>query len=295
MLPIFFQGKVPKIDRAPRRIWSMIMLFFVHPLSCCCDTSQLPAQQDKDMSLGSLAPVTFLQGVRFDASMIRNEENRGSFVLCEALIQRIELNDPTEFRSEEISSGYFECTELSKRPVAEYMRALARYPEQLATQTLHIDAGCGRSFSMNAVVNDTLTNHLLRHGAFAPVLTALVSRIAASHTSAGRNARRTQADHRHAPQQESPAPGPGLVVDLGCNQGLVSLIALAHGCAAVCVEPNPHLVPILAASIVGNRFPAAAAVVHAAAAAAWEEVRMDGYECGRGMGRGAGGGGTRRG
>ncbi len=281
-------------------------LVLFHLLAFRCDTSRLPAKQedrDKDMIFGSHTPVTFLQGVSYSANEIRTEDDRGSVVLCKALIERIESNGPIEFL--EISTGFFECTELSKLPVAEYVGALSRYPESLATQTLHIDAGCGRSFSMNAVVNDTVTNHLLRHGAFAPVLTALVSRIAASHTAAGRDSKRTQPDHRLDRQQDStqhsggePAregdgssaggwhPGPGLVVDLGCNQGLVSLIALAHGCAAVCVEPNPHLVPVLAASALRNRFPAAAAVVHAAAAAAWGEVRMDGCASGEGRRRG---------
>ena len=194
-----------------------------------------------------LSPVSFLQGVVYRTEG-DNDDSAGPVALCKAIVEIDNRIDKVD--------GRFACAELASASAAEYHRVFAEYPEQLPSQLLRVELSSGRSFLMYAVVNDTVANHLLRHGAFAPILTALVTRIASSCAAADGEQR--------------------LVVDLGCNLGLVSLAALAHGCAAVCVEPSPHLVPLLARSALRNRFHAAAAVVHAAAGEAWEPVRMTG-------------------
>ncbi len=259
-------------------LWSMIISLLVSLVSLRCDKFDRAAKQESQHH-GAFEPshtsVPFLQGVRYEQDtsvLFSKDEERGPVVLCEARIERTESNGAADPGTNELPSGRFECTELSSLPVASYLRALAPYPERLPTQQLHLALGCGRSVTLTTVVNDTVANHLLRHGVFAPVLTALVSRITAPPLPPPR----PPAQDPAAPA--APAAGrPGLVVDLGCNQGLVALIALAHGRAAVCMEPSPHLVPLLADSALRGRFPAPAAVVHAAAAAAWGEVRMAGY------------------
>ena len=56
-----------------------------------------------------------------------------------------------------------------------------------------------------------------------------------------------------------------LFVDLGCNLGWFSLVALTHGCDVLCVEPNPSLIPVIARSAFLNQFGGSIIVVEAAA------------------------------
>jgi len=43
-----------------------------------------------------------------------------------------------------------------------------------------------------------------------------------------------------------------LMLDLGCNLGYLSLLALNLGCDVICIEPNPMLIPIIARSAILN-------------------------------------------
>ncbi len=56
-------------------------------------------------------------------------------------------------------------------------------------------------------------------------------------------------------------------VDVGCNLGWFSMLALAYRCDIVCVEPNPHLIAAIVCSAFLNRFTGSIIVVQAAAGA----------------------------
>ena len=56
-------------------------------------------------------------------------------------------------------------------------------------------------------------------------------------------------------------------VDVGCNHGWFSMLALAYRCDIVCVEPNPHLIAAIVCSAFLNRFTGSIIVVLAAAGA----------------------------
>jgi hypothetical protein len=124
-------------------------------------------------------------------------------------------------------------------------------------QLIYFQLESANTFAMYVIPNDTVSTHLIQNGSFAPVLSAIVNTITRSGCAGD-------------------AAGPKLVVDAGCNLGIVSLIALAHGCDAVCVEPNGALVPVLSRSFIRNRFRGDAVVLHAAAAAVWQEIRLAG-------------------
>lgn len=190
---------------------------------------------------------------------IRNKSSH--VVLCKAIIEDgMGYTDWSDWSADWLvteDNGYFRCTVISSRSAADFHRIVSSYPEQLPTQLLRVELGNGYQFAMYSIVNDTISNHVLRHGTFAPILTAIVTQLSTSCSS----------DNGE----------PRLVVDLGCNHGLVSFIALAHGCAAVCVEPSPHLIPLLVRSALRNSFSAPAAILHAAAGDSWQHVRIAGY------------------
>ena len=175
-----------------------------------------------------------------------NEKNGGEFLLKE----QCGLNEACSVH------GATECTDMSQLKANSYIDLMAQYDER-PMQLVNFALENEQSFAMYAILNDTVSNQLIQHGSFAPVLTTIVHSIARPGCAAG-------------------ASGPKLVLDVGCNLGLVSLIALAHGCDVVCVEPNGALIPVLTRSLLRNRFRGHAAVIHAAAAAVWQEIRLTG-------------------
>jgi FkbM family methyltransferase len=215
-----------------------------------------------------LHDVSFLQGVTYVYETGRNESR--AVVLCKSTVipdGKRTYADESERKGHEFLireqcgdnandscrlEGKTECVDLSSISTGDFYRILSQYDE-IPTQRISFALENGQSFFMYVVLNDTVSTELLTHGSFAPILTAIVHNIARDGCSPA-------------------STGPKLVVDVGCNLGLVSLIALAHGCDAVCIEPNGALVPVVARSILRNAFPGSAAVIHAAAAAVWQEV-----------------------
>jgi FkbM family methyltransferase len=217
--------------------------------------------QDKNLS--------FLQGVTY-VYETGNRNQSSAVVLCKSTstpaVKRA-FKDESERKGHEFLvreqcgddesescnvQGNTLCTDLSSISTGDFYRILSQYDE-VPTQRISFALDNGQSFFMYVVINDTVSTELIRHGSFAPILTAIVHNIARDGCSPS-------------------SAGPKLVIDVGCNLGLISLIALAHGCDAVCIEPNGALVPVVTRSILRNAFPGSAAILHAAAAAVWQEV-----------------------
>ena len=230
--------------------------------------------------------IPFLKGVTYlyETTM---KNRSGSVVLCKCWPLHINENNSWNHENKGLEflmkeqcgddkngcsfQGRTECVELSGLRASSFFRTLAEYDER-PVQLVDFALENGQTFGMYVIINDTVSTQLIQRGSFAPVLTALVHNIALAGCAA-----------------ESGIPK--LVLDVGCNLGLVSLIALSHGCDAVCVEPNGALIPVLSRSLLRNSFRGSAAVIHAAAAAVWQEVLLSGCgdTCTSGPGASAGG------
>jgi len=147
------------------------------------------------------------------------------------------------------------CTDLTRTSSQNLIRRIYRMPEPWTSSLIQVSvggAGEGAGVFEMVVTQDYVSRCLKKHGAFAPVFTRMMHAI-------------TAAGCRDRPQT---------VVDLGCNLGLFSLLALHNGCQVVCIEPNEALVSLAARSVLRNGFNASVVIVQAAAGAVWQEITL---------------------
>jgi len=120
----------------------------------------------------------------------------------------------------DVVGAVMSCSEVSGS--IERLDALSEHfpPIHIMEDPMEVQLPGGKSMDVALVANEYVCNLVLAGKSVGARTTALVHHIPTNSRHSG--------DRR-------------LFIDLGCNLGWFSLVALACGCDVLCVEPNPWL------------------------------------------------------